>query len=63
MPENLREGKASPLEAAKLIEEMQRLIKYKGLDVTLNVHKQPDVPAILGCAQCTLCPCMICTPC
>ena len=63
MPTNLSEGKASPAEAEKLIEEMQRLIQYKGLDVTLTEHHPSTAKLLAGCAQCTLCPCMICNPC
>jgi len=62
MANNLSEGKASPAEAEKLIEEMQRLIKYKGLDATLT-ETHPKAKVLTGCAQCTLCPCIICTPC
>ncbi len=63
MPNSVGEGKASPIEAEKLVDEMQRLIKFKGLDVTLTENHPRTGKLLTGCAQCTLCPCMICTPC
>jgi len=59
MSDNLSEGKASPMEAEKLIEEMQRLIVTKGLDVTLTEHHPRAEKLLEGCTQCTICPCMI----
>jgi hypothetical protein len=62
MPQPFGKGKASPMEQEKLIEEIQTLIKEKGLNVKLDVP--PDVARaaklMSGCATCTLCPCMIC---
>lgn len=55
--------KASPDEAAKLIDEMQRIIKNKGLEVDLKGRGGAELPmysASSGCTGCTLCPCMIC---
>lgn len=53
--------KTSPIEAAKLIEEMQNLIKEKGLKVDLDIKEKVDKGIqVTGCATCTICPCMIC---
>lgn len=54
--------KTSPIESAKLIEEMQTLIKEKGLKVKLEVKEDLKEGGIhvTGCATCTICPCMIC---
>ncbi|MGO9777101.1 MAG: hypothetical protein ACLPM3_11000 [Terracidiphilus sp.] len=63
MPNNSGEGRASPVEAEKLIEEMQRLIKFKGLDVTLTEDHPGKAKLLTGCTQCTLCTCIIGPPC
>lgn len=56
-----RKGKASPAEQEKLIEEMKRLIKVKGLDAKLTkAGPSQGGPVLKGCARCTVCPCMIC---
>ncbi len=60
---NISEGKSSPAEAEKLIEEMQRFIEYKGLDATLTANHPSPHKLVAGCAQCTLCPCIVLTPC
>lgn len=52
--------KASPAEKEKLIEEMRRLIKEKGLDGVELIAPEPKEPILRGCARCTICPCMIC---
>ncbi|WFU06785.1 hypothetical protein QA648_33935 (plasmid) [Rhizobium sp. CB3171] len=50
-------------ESAKLIQEMQTLIKKKGLKIDLipqdgRALAEPLTAA--GCDSCTVCPCMIC---
>jgi len=55
----LEKTRASDAERQKLIEEMQELIRQKHLDVNLNIER-PVSPALLGCSQCTICPCIIC---
>lgn len=60
---NISEGKSSPAEAEKLIEELQRFIKFKQLDVTLTENHPSPNKLLSGCAQCTLCPCIVLTPC
>jgi hypothetical protein len=52
-------GKASQAEAEKLIEEIKRLIKTKGLNVELVEKERPDVTG-QECDRCTVCPCIIC---
>ena len=59
MSDILGKGKASAAEQQKLVEEMERLIKEKGLDAELKMAKRPEA-VLRGCAQCTICPCMIC---
>ncbi|KAF0206649.1 MAG: hypothetical protein FD172_3908 [Methylocystaceae bacterium] len=58
--QTLNKGKATPAEREKLIEEMQNLIKEKHLDVSLHIDKPLGPKTLLGCDQCTICPCMIC---
>lgn len=59
MAVSFEKTKASDVERQKLIEEIEELIKQKQLDVKLQIGR-PVVPALKGCAQCTICPCMIC---
>ncbi len=56
---SLEKVKASDEERQKLVEEIQELIKQKQLDVNLTIGR-PVAPALRGCAQCTVCPCIIC---
>lgn len=58
--QTLNKGKASAAEREKLIEEMQNLIKEKQLDVSLHLDRPLEQKALMGCDQCTICPCMIC---
>jgi hypothetical protein len=60
MANTLSKEKASPMEAEKLVEELQELIKVKGLDVTLTVPKKTGERLLRGCSQCTVCPCIMC---
>ncbi|HEY0283439.1 MAG TPA: hypothetical protein VGC27_12545 [Rhizomicrobium sp.] len=55
----LDKGKSSEAEREKLVEEIQELIRQKHLDVNLTVGR-PVSATLKGCAQCTICPCMIC---
>ncbi len=59
MSRTIDKGKASDAEREKLIEEMKELIKEKRLDVSLSIDR-PVSPVLMGCATCTVCPCMIC---
>jgi hypothetical protein len=45
-------------DVTQLVDEIQRLIETKGLDVNIVGRKEGDVQA--GCTRCTVCPCMIC---
>ncbi|TIL22217.1 MAG: hypothetical protein E5Y88_29170 [Mesorhizobium sp.] len=48
-------------ESDKLIQEMQTLIKKKGLKVDLVPGEGAGEPLLAsGCDTCTICPCMIC---
>jgi hypothetical protein len=60
MANPLGKGKASPAEQEKLIEEIQGLIKEKGLEEYVRTTKPTGGPHLMGCATCTVCPCMIC---
>lgn len=59
MADILGKGKAaSTIEHDKLVQELQKLVSEKGLDVELNVKRPATVAG--GCTGCTVCPCMIC---
>lgn len=51
---------ASKLEQEKLIDELQKLIEVKKLNVKLDVKDMGTPRLQSGCEGCTLCPCMIC---
>lgn len=61
---SLDKSSASKIESEKLIQEIQNLIKVKGLKADLVPHA--DAPSGLlhsvadGCSGCTICSCMIC---
>ncbi|EJT01342.1 hypothetical protein B5K08_23865 [Rhizobium leguminosarum bv. trifolii] len=54
-------GLVKQYESAKLVQEMQNLIKKKGLKVDLVLRDDGlSEPLANGCSSCTVCPCMIC---
>ncbi|HVI52209.1 MAG TPA: hypothetical protein VM661_13425 [Candidatus Sulfotelmatobacter sp.] len=61
---SLDKSPASKIESEKLIQEIQHLIKVKGLKADLVPHA--DAPSgqlhavADGCTGCTICSCMVC---